>query len=102
MTNYELEYSKFLADISQKVAEFIRNGYLYENINNKSVYDEQTQKEVETQNIDTNNIFENVDNTKVNLIEYVPETQYNISEILKNKTLWYVLGAIFLYKLLKK
>lgn len=100
MNKYELEYSKFLADISQKVSDFIKSNYFYEDINKNSVYS--SVPETEEIQTDTVNEFTNVDNKKVELVEYVPETQYNIPEILKNKKLWYVIGAIFLYKLLKK
>lgn len=98
MTQYELQYSKFLADISQKVVDFIKNNYPIENINKNSVYNEVT----ENNESKTENDVYDIDNTKVELIDYVPEQDFNIKDLLKNKTLWYIIGAIFLYKLLRK
>lgn len=93
MNNYELSYSKFLADISEQIARFIKNAYLPEN----TIYDTKDKKEIETENIDTNNTFENVDNTKVELVDY-KNTDNIFSD---NKTLLYIVGAIIIWSLLR-
>lgn len=90
MKDYEIRYSKFLADMTEQIANFIQYAYRSGN------YDIQNQTEVETEIVDTNNTFENVDNAKVELVEY-NEQQPKI-----NKTLLYVAGAIIIWQLLKR
>lgn len=104
MKDYELKYSQFLADISSKVADFIKNNYFFENISKNSVYTNQEpinvkqEDVIETQepeivnDIDT---FENVDNDKVELVDFNQSKK-------DNKVLLYVIGAIILYSLLRR
>lgn len=92
MTNYELKYSRLLADISQQVANFVQSAYYSGN------YDIQDKKEVETEVVDTNNSFENVDNSKVELVEYNKSSGFDFTS---NKTLLYIAGAIILWTLLR-
>lgn len=99
MKRYELEYSKFLADISQNVLEFIKNNYFIDDINKNNVYYEKNQKEIETQNFNTNNTFENVDNSKVKLVEYNKSSGFDFTS---KKTLLYIVGAIIIWQLLKR
>lgn len=94
MNNFELKYSQFLLDISQQVSDFVKNTYFYENIDKNNVYNEQT---VQEQEIPDNNIFSNVDNSKVELVDY-----NNVGiENKNNKTLLYVIGAIIVWSLLR-
>lgn len=92
MTNYELKYSRLLADISEQVANFIQLAYYSGN------YDTENKKEVETEVVDTNNTFENVDNSKVELVEYNKNSN---TDLTSNKTLLYIAGAIILWTLLR-
>lgn len=93
MTNYELKYSRLLADISEQVANFIQLAYYSGN------YDTENKKEVETEVVDTNNTFENVDNSKVELVEYNKSSGFDFTS---NKTLLYIAGAIIIWQLLKR
>lgn len=90
MTNYELHYSKFLADISEKVADFIQKAYLSGNI----IYDKKVEEENKTENFDNISDFENVDNNKVEFVDYNNSTS-------NNKPLLFIIGAIILYSLLR-
>ena len=81
MTNYELHYSKFLADLSEKVADFIQKAYLSGNI----IYDKKAEEENKT---------ENFDNNKVEFVDYNNTTS-------NNKPLLFIIGAIILYSLLR-
>lgn len=90
MTNYELHYSKFLADLSEKVADFIQKAYLSGNI----IYDKKVEEENKTENFDNISDFENVDNNKVEFVDY-NNTASN------NKPLLFIIGAIILYGLLR-
>ena len=90
MTNYELHYSKFLADISEKVADFIQKAYLSGNI----IYDKKVEEETKTENFDNIGDFENVDNNKVEFVDYNNPTS-------NNKPLLFIIGAIILYSLLR-
>lgn len=92
MTNYELKYSRLLADISQQIANFVQSAYYSGN------YDTENKKEVETEVVDTNNTFENVDNSKVELVEYNKSSN---TDLTSNKTLLYIAGAIILLTLLR-
>lgn len=91
MTNYELHYSKFLADLSEKVADFIQKAYLSGNI----IYDKKVEEETKTETFDNVSNFENVDNDKVELIDY------GSNNVSTNKTLLFIIGAIILYSLLR-
>ena len=90
MTNYELHYSKFLADLSEKVADFIQKTYISGNI----IYDKKVEEENKTENFDNISDFENVDNNKVEFVDYNNPTS-------NNKTLLFIIGAIILYSLLR-
>lgn len=90
MTNYELHYSKFLADLSEKVADFIQKAYLSGNI----IYDKKVEEKIETENFDNISDFENVDNNKVEFVDYNNPTS-------NNKPLLFIIGAIILYSLLR-
>ena len=87
MTKYELDYSQFLADITQQILEFIKNNYNVKFIEEKK---EQVVKQ------EPQNEFVNVDNDKVELVEY-----YNNSQTKPNKTILYIVGAIIAYSLLR-
>lgn len=91
MTNYELHYSKFLADISEKVADFIQKAYLSGNI----IYDKKVEEETKTETFDNISDFENVDNSKIELVEYGQQSPSI------NKTLLWVIGGIILYNLIR-
>lgn len=90
MTNYELHYSKFLADLSEKVADFIQKTYISGNI----IYDKKVE-ENKTENFDNISDFENVDNSKIELVEYGQQSPSI------NKTLLWVIGGIILYNLIR-
>lgn len=90
MTNYELHYSKFLADLSEKVADFIQKTYISGNI----IYDKKVEEENKTENFDNISDFENVDNNKVEFVDYNNTTS-------NNKPLLFIIGAIILYSLLR-
>lgn len=115
MTNYELKYSKFLADISQQVAEFVKNSGMLQVANEKNdllptnqnniidteISNEEIIKQPITDDQQTNDLvvecdtFENVDNNKVELVDFQEEPKIN-------KTLLYILGAIIIYNLVRK
>lgn len=102
MNGYELKYSKFLADITSQVAEFIKNSYFSGDINKNCVYNEKSEiVDVPTQTVEnSDNQLDNVDLNKVEFIEFQQENEFK--QLLKNKTLWYILGAVFIYNLLRK
>lgn len=94
MTNQERKYSQFLIDITEKTIDFIKNAYFSGggfNVENSQIQDED-----QTGLIENNNIFENVDNTKVELVDY--NDKYNFAS---NKTLLYIAGAIILLSILR-
>ena len=99
MNKYEIEYSKFLSDISQKVAEFIKNAYYTQDINKNSVYFEKSQNNnlpaitEQTQEIIDNETFTNVDMDKVEFVDF--------NKNKTNKTILYIIGVIVLYNLLR-
>lgn len=97
MTNQERKYSQFLIDITEKTIDFIKNAYLSGggfNVENSQIQDED-----QTGLIENNNIFENVDSDKIEVIDYA---DLQPQKLTINKTLFYVIGAIIIYNLLKR
>lgn len=91
MTTYELKFSNLLTELTEHITEFIKTAYYKDN----EFYVKQNQEEVETESIDFNNTFENVDNSKIELVEYGQKSPSI------NKTLLWVIGGIILYNLLR-
>lgn len=91
MTTYELKFSNLLIELTEHITDFIKTAYYKDN----EFYVKQNQEEVETESIDFNNTFENVDNSKIELVEYGQQSPSI------NKTLLWVIGGIILYNLIR-
>lgn len=88
MKDYEIAYSRFLADITQNIAEFITYAYA----NNMNM----TQDNSIEEPIVDNNVYDNVDNSKVELIDYS-----QLQQPTNTKTILLIVGAIILLNLLR-
>lgn len=91
MTTYELKFSNLLTELTEHITDFIKTAYYKDN----EFYVKKNQEEVETESIDFNNTFENVDNSKIELVEYGQQSPSI------NKTLLWVIGGIILYNLIR-
>lgn len=86
MKDYEIAYSRFLADITQNIAQFIT--YAYAN--------NMTQDNSIEEPIVDNNVYDNVDNSKVELIDYS-----QLQQPTNTKTILLIVGAIILLNLIR-
>lgn len=95
MTTYELKFSNLLTELTEHITDFIKTAYSKDNDFYVKQNQEEVQEEIQKETLEDNSNFENVDNSKIELIEYGQQSPSI------NKTLLWVIGGIILYNLIR-